>query len=299
MSEAAVMEQPAAEAEAVKPENPEAIKPGLEAEHEGAPSQPADKSESETKDDTPAEDEGERLQREAHEAELEAVREQGRQDERQRIANAAVETAKETARKARDAEIATATSGFAPVIATIQDVLTAARVDEDVIAEALAPLNGHNGKIVKLAKGLYDNATKDVATAVSDWAVETAPEGEVRSAIQKMVDADEPLPKVLDALVDAKALSSPSVSKAKPEDLIASNAALKAKIAGDLAKEQNRVRKGIAEGSIKPWPDGEPDTSGAAAPGKYTYADITKMNKSQLDALPEGVFERVMGMTRS
>lgn len=252
MSEQALLEKPAAEAEDETPEKPEAVTPGPE----DNPVQPADADPNET----PAEDEGARLEREAREAEIDRLADEKAAKIVADSKVKAAETVREDAKKARTGEINLVTGGFGNVIAQLEANLKKAGIeDDDTLSELLSPLNGHNGKLKPLVQKFYDNATKEVAEAVSDWLVETTPEG-TRADVKALVDADKPLSEVLPVVVEAMALGSDAVRKAKPEDLIEANKALKAHVAEQVNESYKKGRK-------NPYPDGEPETPAARPQG--------------------------------
>lgn len=278
MSEQALLEKPAAEAEDETPEKPEAVTPGPE----DNPVQPADADPNET----PAEeDEGARLEREAREAEIDRLADEKAAKIVADSKVKAAETVREDAKKARTGEINLVTGGFGNVIAQLEANLKKAGIeDDDTLSELLSPLNGHNGKLKPLVQKFYDNATKEVAEAVSDWLVETTPEGS-RADVKALVDADKPLSEVLPVVVEAMALGSDAVRKAKPEDLIEANKALKSFVASEKDTAFKSGRK-------NPYPDGDPDVTGSPIAAPTTYNDLTKLKGDALKNMPDEEFER-------
>ncbi len=230
------------------------------------------------------EDEGARLTREANEAEIDRRADEKAQSILAEAKAKEVESTRQAAAKARTGEINLVTGGFGNVIKDMRaELAKAGVVDSDEQDAILSPLEGHNGKLKPLFQKLYDNATLDVSEAVSSWLIEATPEAN-RPAVKEAVDADKKLTEVLPMVVEALALSSDAVKKAKPEDLIEANKALKAKVTGDLANETLRVRKGIRDGTIKPYPDSDPDGKPSNPADNMTYARLNSLPESEKSA---------------
>lgn len=286
----AVAEKPAAVAADDKPENPAPLdEAGLEAERvEDAPLQPADNPDDAAKsDDTPAtEDEGERLEREAREAEIERRAEEKAAALVAKSKATDAETVRQQAVKARTGEINLVTGGFGSIIAQLDaNLKEAGYEDEDVRKDILAPLNGHNGKLKPLFTKFYDNAILELKDELNNALAELVPD---REKWLKETEGEIEIADGLKTFVELSALSSDAVRKAKPEELIAANKALDAYIKRELDAKYKAGRK-------NPYPDGEPDTTGAAARGSDpTYEQLTKMTEAQIRALPPGVQARVI-----
>jgi hypothetical protein len=239
--------------------------------------------------ETPAVDEGERLREAAIEARIAEARETGRTEGRDEV----LTPRQAEAQRQRVADLHTSFDSTAKTIRQnlgnllVQDSAGIIRgmSDAEMNQLVLGLVEKHHGK-------LLGSKFEDFNKPFEDGAVTVLPQA-ARADFIKKADGKEPN----DYVREFGESYAPHSGYVKALDLEKVDDWGSTKFKAQLAKrDEASYKAGRDKGRSDP--PGEPRTGDGVVTSEPTYAQLTQMKKAQLDALPAGMFERVMAKGR-